>query len=55
MPCGYHGNSDNSELPAWLKTSPTRDQVIQIICKLTRKGSTPSEIGTKLRDSEGIT
>merc|ERR1711959_706745 len=29
--------------PAWLKTTP--DQVVDQICKLARKGATPSQIG----------
>ncbi|KAI6827339.1 hypothetical protein KC318_g14890, partial [Hortaea werneckii] len=28
--------------PAWLKTTP--DQVVDQICKLARKGATPSQI-----------
>jgi Ribosomal S13/S15 N-terminal domain len=38
--------------PAWLKTTP--DQVIDQICKLAKKGATPSQIGVILRDSHGI-
>ncbi|VUC19828.1 unnamed protein product [Clonostachys rosea] len=38
--------------PAWLKTTP--DQVVEQICKLARKGATPSQIGVVLRDSHGI-
>ncbi|WEW58836.1 ribosomal 40S subunit protein S13 [Emydomyces testavorans] len=38
--------------PAWLKTSP--DQVVDQICKLAKKGATPSQIGVVLRDSHGI-
>ncbi len=38
--------------PAWLKTTP--DQVVDQICKLARKGATPSQIGVVLRDSHGI-
>jgi small subunit ribosomal protein S13e len=38
--------------PAWLKTTP--DQVVDQICKLARKGATPSQIGVILRDSHGI-
>lgn len=38
--------------PAWLKTTP--EQVVDQICKLARKGATPSQIGTILRDSHGI-
>lgn len=38
--------------PAWLKTTP--DQVEDQICKLARKGATPSQIGVVLRDSHGV-
>lgn len=38
--------------PAWLKTTP--EQVVEQICKLARKGATPSQIGVILRDSHGI-
>jgi small subunit ribosomal protein S13e len=38
--------------PAWLKTTP--EQVEQQICKLARKGATPSQIGVVLRDAHGI-
>jgi small subunit ribosomal protein S13e len=38
--------------PAWLKTTP--DQVVEQICKLAKKGVTPSQIGIVLRDSHGI-
>jgi len=38
--------------PAWLKVTP--DQVVDQICKLARKGATPSQIGTVLRDSHGV-
>ena len=38
--------------PAWLKTTP--DQVVDQICRLARKGATPSQIGVVLRDSHGI-
>jgi len=38
--------------PAWLKTTP--EQVVDQICKLARKGATPSQIGVALRDSHGI-
>merc|ERR1712014_118271 len=38
--------------PAWLKTTP--DQVVDQICKLARKGVTPSQIGVVLRDSHGV-
>ena len=38
--------------PAWLKTTP--DQVVDQICKLAKKGATPSQIGVVLRDSHGV-
>ncbi|KAI1497361.1 40S ribosomal protein S13 [Biscogniauxia marginata] len=38
--------------PAWLKTTPA--QVEEQICRLARKGATPSQIGVVLRDSHGI-
>src|SRR5687767_1168596 len=38
--------------PSWLKVSP--EQVNEHVCKLARKGLTPSAIGTMLRDSHGI-
>ncbi|EMR68311.1 ribosomal 40S subunit protein S13 [Eutypa lata] len=39
-------------VPAWLKTTPA--QVEEQICRLARKGTTPSQIGVVLRDSHGI-
>lgn len=38
--------------PSWLKTSA--EEVVDHICKLARKGQTPSQIGVTLRDSHGI-
>ncbi|KAK4170424.1 ribosomal S13/S15 N-terminal domain-containing protein [Cladorrhinum sp. PSN259] len=38
--------------PAWLKTTP--EQVVDQICKLAKKGVTPSQIGVVLRDSHGV-
>lgn len=38
--------------PSWFKTSP--DQIVDQICKLARKGATPSQIGVVLRDSHGV-
>ena len=38
--------------PAWLKTTP--EQIVDQICKLARKGATPSQIGVVLRDSHGV-
>jgi len=38
--------------PSWLKTTP--DQIVDQICKLARKGATPSQIGVVLRDSHGV-
>ncbi|KOS19297.1 40S ribosomal protein S13 [Escovopsis weberi] len=40
------------QAPSWSKTTP--EQVVDQICKLARKGSTPSQIGVILRDSHGI-
>ena len=37
---------------AWVKTSP--EQLVDQICKLAKKGATPSQIGVTLRDSHGI-
>ena len=38
--------------PAWLKVTP--EQVVDQICKLAKKGATPSQIGVTLRDAHGI-
>ncbi|KAJ2897063.1 40S ribosomal protein S13 [Zalerion maritima] len=38
--------------PSWVKTTP--EQVEDQICKLAKKGSTPSQIGVILRDSHGV-
>ncbi|KAI8467047.1 MAG: ribosomal S13/S15 N-terminal domain-containing protein [Monoraphidium minutum] len=38
--------------PSWCKT--TSGEVTEHICKLARKGMTPSQIGVLLRDSHGI-
>jgi len=38
--------------PRWLKTSA--EEVSDQICKLARKGLTPSQIGIILRDSHGV-
>src|SRR4051812_25463997 len=38
--------------PSWLKITP--DQVVEQICKLAKKGATPSQIGVILRDSHGV-
>ncbi|KAJ1919566.1 ribosomal 40S subunit protein S13 [Mycoemilia scoparia] len=38
--------------PSWVKTTP--DEVCTQICKLAKKGITPSQIGVILRDSQGI-
>ena len=39
-------------VPTWFKSSP--EQVIENICKLAKKGATPSQIGVVLRDSHGV-
>eukprot|EP01087_Luapelamoeba_hula_P006808 TRINITY_DN168_c0_g1_i1.p1 TRINITY_DN168_c0_g1~~TRINITY_DN168_c0_g1_i1.p1 ORF type:complete len:152 (+),score=28.04 TRINITY_DN168_c0_g1_i1:157-612(+) len=38
--------------PSWLKT--TNEEVVGNICKLAKKGLTPSQVGVVLRDSQGI-
>jgi len=38
--------------PSWLKVSC--DEVVDQVCKLAKKGLTPSQIGVILRDSHGI-
>ena len=38
--------------PSWLKISPA--DVEDHVCKLAKKGLTPSQIGVILRDSNGI-
>ena len=38
--------------PSWLKT--TAEDVEAHVCKLAKKGMTPSQIGVVLRDSHGI-
>ena len=38
--------------PSWLKVTP--DQIVDQICKLAKKGATPSQIGVVLRDSHGV-
>lgn len=38
--------------PSWMKTAP--GEVVDQICKLAKKGLTPSQIGVILRDSQGI-
>mmetsp|Transcript_6857 Transcript_6857/g.16588 ORF Transcript_6857/g.16588 Transcript_6857/m.16588 type:complete len:152 (-) Transcript_6857:74-529(-) len=38
--------------PSWLKVSST--EVQEHICKLAKKGMTPSQIGVILRDSHGV-
>ena len=38
--------------PSWLKTPP--EEIIGQIVKMARKGVTPSQIGSTLRDSHGV-
>merc|ERR1712060_299536 len=38
--------------PSWFKQNPS--EVIEHVCKLAKKGLTPSQIGVNLRDSHGI-
>merc|ERR1711964_606123 len=40
--------------PSWLKNLYTAEQVIDLICKFSKKGLTPSKIGVKLRDQRGV-
>ncbi|RPA85324.1 hypothetical protein BJ508DRAFT_6982 [Ascobolus immersus RN42] len=40
------------QAPTWFKTSP--EAVVEQICKLAKKGATPSQIGVILRDSHGV-
>jgi small subunit ribosomal protein S13e len=39
-------------VPTWFKSTP--ETVVDNICKLARKGATPSQIGVILRDSHGV-
>eukprot|EP01003_Olkasia_polycarbonata_P007223 NODE_819_length_688_cov_433.730829_g749_i0.p1 GENE.NODE_819_length_688_cov_433.730829_g749_i0~~NODE_819_length_688_cov_433.730829_g749_i0.p1 ORF type:complete len:152 (-),score=16.96 NODE_819_length_688_cov_433.730829_g749_i0:129-584(-) len=38
--------------PSWLK--PTSREVVDMVCKLSKKGVSPSAIGVQLRDNHGI-
>ena len=38
--------------PSWLKTAP--EEVVDQVCKLAKKGLTPSQIGVILRDLHGV-
>ncbi|ORZ31947.1 40S ribosomal protein S13 [Catenaria anguillulae PL171] len=38
--------------PSWCKVTPQK--VVETICKLAKKGMTPSQIGVTLRDSHGV-
>lgn len=38
--------------PTWLKS--TTEEATELICKLAKKGLTPSQIGVILRDSHGV-
>ena len=38
--------------PVWLKS--TTEEATELICKLAKKGLTPSQVGAVLRDSHGI-
>ena len=40
------------QVPTWFKSTP--ETVVDNICKLARKGATPSQIGVVLRDSHGV-
>jgi small subunit ribosomal protein S13e len=39
-------------VPTWFKSTP--ETVVENICRLARKGATPSQIGVVLRDSHGV-
>merc|ERR1712000_377849 len=39
-------------VPTWFKS--TSETVVENICRLARKGATPSQIGVVLRDSHGV-
>ena len=39
-------------VPTWFKSTP--EQVVDNICRLAKKGATPSQIGVILRDSHGV-
>merc|ERR1712096_220210 len=52
-----HGKSRSAvpykrKAPSWLKVS--KDEVVEHITKLAKKGNSPSQIGVLLRDSAGI-
>merc|ERR1711934_341046 len=49
---GRSANPYKRSPPQWLKTSPL--DVEEHICKLAKKGLTPSQIGVISRDSNGI-
>lgn len=38
--------------PSWVKQKP--NDVVELVCRLARKGNTPSAIGALLRDGSGI-
>eukprot|EP00916_Digyalum_oweni_P015140 GHVL01024699.1.p1 GENE.GHVL01024699.1~~GHVL01024699.1.p1 ORF type:complete len:141 (+),score=15.09 GHVL01024699.1:42-464(+) len=38
--------------PTWVKDKP--DEIVEQVCKLAKKGLTPSQIGVTLRDSSAI-
>ncbi|KAJ5072364.1 40S ribosomal protein S13 [Anaeramoeba ignava] len=38
--------------PAWLKITP--EEVVALICQMAKKGMTPSQIGSRLRDVHGV-
>jgi hypothetical protein len=58
--CGWHCSKGISSSalpykrtpPSWLKATP--EEVEDNVCKLAKKGLTPSQIGVYLRDSSGV-
>lgn len=38
--------------PSWVKQKP--NDVVELVCRLARKGNTPSSIGALLRDGSGV-
>ncbi|KAL8995352.1 MAG: hypothetical protein Q9169_004894 [Polycauliona sp. 2 TL-2023] len=40
--------------PSWVVNKITPEAIVDQICKLAKKGATPSQIGVVLRDSHGI-
>merc|ERR1712169_151170 len=51
---GAHPTTTSYSNPSAAPRFNTTDKVVEQICKLARKGATPSQIGVILRDSHGI-